>query len=384
MDTNLDKPPEGAASTPPGSAATSQDTTRIYRSDVPPEIQPLNANDRYAGTGEPTRQWNAPPPPAQNQAPPPGAYSPPGANRRDMRRHYTPILGPFLLIAAGVVFLLNNLGYLPWNVWGQLWRLWPLILIVMGLDILLGRRSPVLSLLVVILVLGAGIAFVYANGGLHAPGNLTQSQLNVPVGSAKSANVHIELGGGELNLDSAAGSQLAEGTLGYYQNQDEPVHSVRIEGDTTNIDLRQGSGGLNFVPFFGQSDRIRWDVHLSPQVPTTLQVNTGAGNSDLNLEGLKLTDLNLDVGAGNTTITFPSSGAVHANVNGGVGNLVVVIPKGMKARITMHSGLGNTNINGDFTKQGDVYTSPGYTDDSGTRLNLTLDAGVGNITVRSK
>ena len=35
---------------------------------------------------------------------------------------------PVILIGAGVVFLLNNLGVLTWGVWEMLWRLWPVLL----------------------------------------------------------------------------------------------------------------------------------------------------------------------------------------------------------------------------------------------------------------
>ncbi len=48
---------------------------------------------------------------------------------------------PIILIGAGVIFLLANLGIIPSNPWPLIWNLWPVILIVIGLDILLGRRS---------------------------------------------------------------------------------------------------------------------------------------------------------------------------------------------------------------------------------------------------
>ena len=38
-----------------------------------------------------------------------------------------------VLIALGVVFLLNTMGLFPWRLWSQMWRLWPLILVVIGL-----------------------------------------------------------------------------------------------------------------------------------------------------------------------------------------------------------------------------------------------------------
>ncbi len=39
---------------------------------------------------------------------------------------------PVLLIGLGVVFLLDNLGVVSWNVGLMLYRLWPLILVAFG------------------------------------------------------------------------------------------------------------------------------------------------------------------------------------------------------------------------------------------------------------
>ena len=43
------------------------------------------------------------------------------------------LVGPAILIGLGVVFLLNNLGMLDWGIWNILLRLWPLLLIAIGL-----------------------------------------------------------------------------------------------------------------------------------------------------------------------------------------------------------------------------------------------------------
>lgn len=51
------------------------------------------------------------------------------------------IVLPLLLIAAGVILLLKNLGHLPWTVWELLAKLWPVLLIALGLDILFGRSA---------------------------------------------------------------------------------------------------------------------------------------------------------------------------------------------------------------------------------------------------
>lgn len=45
-------------------------------------------------------------------------------------------VGPLLLMAAGFILLFNELGSLQWDTWGSLWRYWPVILILFGMEII--------------------------------------------------------------------------------------------------------------------------------------------------------------------------------------------------------------------------------------------------------
>jgi hypothetical protein len=70
------------------------------------------------------------------------------------------LVGPIFLVGLGVVFLLSNLGYLAFEAWPFVLRLWPVLLIAFGLDILTRRRSiawGLLGLLVALAVLAAAL-----------------------------------------------------------------------------------------------------------------------------------------------------------------------------------------------------------------------------------
>ncbi len=58
------------------------------------------------------------------------------------------------LIFLGTIFLLNNLNLLPLGVWDNLWKLWPVILIIWGLQVLFGRSFLAnLSVMVITVVI---------------------------------------------------------------------------------------------------------------------------------------------------------------------------------------------------------------------------------------
>lgn len=56
-----------------------------------------------------------------------------------MTKRKNDYLGGVLLILVGLVFLASNLDLVPWHVWGNLWKFWPLILVAIGLKKLLER-----------------------------------------------------------------------------------------------------------------------------------------------------------------------------------------------------------------------------------------------------
>lgn len=43
-----------------------------------------------------------------------------------------------ILIALGTVFLLDNFNVFPFDIWNELWKLWPVVLILLGVKALLG------------------------------------------------------------------------------------------------------------------------------------------------------------------------------------------------------------------------------------------------------
>jgi hypothetical protein len=285
-----------------------------------------------------------------------------------------------LLIGAGVLFLLNNLGIVDWAVWGNLWRLWPLALVAVGLDMLFGRRRPWLSTVIVLAVLGASLALLFY-GGLASGGDLRTYELNTPLSGAKSANVEIDFGMGQLSVDGSAGSEdLATGDLQYYSNGNAPNVNFDMDGDRADLDV-SANDGFHFG-FFGAGQSLHWNVHLNPTVPTSLRADLGTGDSTLDLGNMNLTDLLVNGGTGNVAVTFPQpSGEMSASIDGGVGNLELHIPDGMEARISVDTGIGNVNVDDRFTKQAeDTYTTGGYSTAT-NKLDLSVDSGIGNITV---
>ncbi len=61
-----------------------------------------------------------------------------------MRRPFIGVIAPLAVAAAGVLLLLNTLGVVAWDIWNDVGRWWPALIILLGLGVLvrnLGRQG---------------------------------------------------------------------------------------------------------------------------------------------------------------------------------------------------------------------------------------------------
>ena len=291
------------------------------------------------------------------------------------------IVGPVILIGLGVVFLLNNLGVLDWSVWEILLRLWPVLLIAAGLDLILGRRSIWGSLLALVLTFGVLAAALWGSGaGVGATAGARGRQFAEPLGDVEQAELVIEPGVGTLRVSGGADSEnLVQGVLRLGEGEEvEPSYSVR--GDSGVFALR--TERTSFCPFTTGSAGARlWDVQVTSRVPLDLETHLGVGQTDLNLAGLDLESLSVDHGIGQVVIRLPEDGQPEVKVDAAIGQTLVVVPRSLAARVRLDIGLTARRVPEDYDCDDNVCTSPGYRT-ADNRADLELGQAIGSVVIR--
>lgn len=317
--------------------------------------------------------------------------SPSASPPRWNQRRAASFVFPLLLVVVGVVLLLNNAGILPWTIWTALGQLWPVILILFGLDLLLGRRNAWLgasvAMVALIAVLGLALWMTYSGVGLATAASVSQGQnTSVPLGDATSGQVTVQFGAGTLNLGAPPTDQanLAEASASLPTGIHLSRTAVR-HGGTSDVTFST-EGAPNFWPFRGfnrNHQDMNLGVLLSPKIPLTVRADVGAGQSNFDLSSLMVHDFTLNNGAGEATVAFPTSaGQTTADIHSGAGRLVLVIPDGVGAVIHTNNGLVNMHVPSDrFQKVGENYQTADY-GTSANRLDLTLHVGIGEVDVQ--
>jgi hypothetical protein len=299
------------------------------------------------------------------------------------------VFWPLLLVAIGLIFLLQNFGFISGVSWFAIASLWPVLLILIGLDIAFARRWPLPTLAVEVAVIAAGLALV-----AYSP-NLSPGVFVFGDGSGSGdTDVAVPRGASQLNLTLNGGATRSYRLSGGAEQLVE-AHStspdLRLRGPsgTTRADVRldQTSNGF-FVPSGPGDVQIR----VASDVPTSLTINVGAGEFDVDLSDVRVTDARVNVGASSMRFVLPkASGDVAIRLNGGASNVVIVVPSGVEARIATTGGLlslrsENTRLSsggvvGGCVACGTSVETSGY-GAAHDRVTLTISAGATSIVVR--
>ncbi len=289
------------------------------------------------------------------------------------------LMGPIILIAIGVLALLSTAGVLEFSLW-SLWRLWPLLLILWGVETIFSRSRVgyIISLVITVLLVG-GVTI----GLVAYPEVLGVSERGVverfaePMDGAERVDLDLDFAGGQLSVGPLMGSpDLVEAQLQLATGR-EPTWEVSREDDRVRATLGY-KGGDWTKRWFGGDE---WKLTLAPTVGISMVMNMGVGRASLDLRDLDIRNLSVDSGPSWLTIRLPDRGEFSTTITVGVGGLVVDIPESMAARIRVQRGLALLEIPPRFEDADDLYVTDDW-ESSESRVDLTIDVGVGIVMVR--
>ncbi len=255
-----------------------------------------------------------------------------------------------LFIGAGILLLLDNLGFLSVNVW-QL--IWPTFIIAAGVWTLLA-----------------------ASKGTDA---LERENLSAPLEGTTQGKMTLSFGAGQVKVKGGANTnQLFSGSF---------VGGVKYQsknaGDFPEISLKSDTELAHQIVMPWMWGARDWNVNLSEDVAWQLHFEMGASDTQVDLTYLKVTDLEVDTGASNTKIILPANaGQTHVDLSGGAASVIFEVPEGVAARILVDGGLASINIDRErFPRVGNYYKSNNY-ETAANKVDINADFGAGSLSIR--
>jgi len=251
---------------------------------------------------------------------------------------------PILLVGVGITWLLVNLGIIPAFNPVMLFKLWPIILIVLGFDMILGRRYPWAGSLIGLLAVAGIVTFLIMSPKLgYTPAAQTQTETFTElVGDATSSKIFLE--------SSSAAVKVKPLSTG-----DELVHAVITHRSIFNFDvsgtsdryvrMSETSNSTNWLSWDFTADRLAWDIGLAQDIPTEFILNGGSGKLDVDLSSIDLTSLKADLGSGASDFILPAVKTEYtAEIDSGSGSVKIVILDGATLTLELSGGSGAVNV----------------------------------------
>lgn len=298
-----------------------------------------------------------------------------------------------IVILVGALLLLNNFNLLSFNInWHALGSMWPLILIIIGLNslskntswnpwIFTGLNVVVLTVLIYQVISFEGKPQIgdgtWSNGEEQHSNSNTQS-FSLPVDS--------NLKRVQLNFEGAAAQ---------FYLQDTSNNLIVAEANTTggeysltkvNIDtLDKISLKLQKTKFHYKDGE--WNNTVKMKLNTlpvwSMNMEVGAGALEFDLSPYKVEKINLDAGAAAIQLKL---GSLYPNtkvdIDAGASSIEIMIPKDARCKMELDAVLSSKSMEG-FTEMAEhIYQTENYNDTTKPLIHIVLDAGMSDVTVR--
>lgn len=289
------------------------------------------------------------------------------------------LAGPTVLISLGAILILHNFSLLAWDFTDLLLRLWPVLLVALGLDILIGRKSIWGGVLAVILTLVLLSGVVWYFGSSLLVGQVTSRVVSQPMGESDRATLAFHPAMGSLRVGMLVDStDLVNGDI--YRWKGETILEEYSE-ENTKSNYVLNSSGMSILFPGTLRQRWGWDIKVTPDLPLEIITSMGVGEIYLDLQSLQIDELDISMGLGKVIVILPAQGDCLARIEGALGELVIYVPDGMELRIRSETGMANVNLPPGYVAAEGDYFSPAYPE-ADDRTDLWINQAIGRVIVK--
>lgn len=261
-----------------------------------------------------------------------------------------------ILVGIGGLFLLHSFDLIGFNVWNLLIRSWPLFLILIGLNILF-RQTKLWWITPLILVILFGSLF-FPNPGnpvywnlIGRPGRQVENQTET-LGAQMMYDPDIEFM--DVNMRVDAGRIDIRSLSEQQKEEEEKLYDLSFEfrEEEPDIDYEfDRSEGIGFLTVDQrqqfQLEKVdiinRASLLLNSAVPYSLNIESGAGHYELDLQNLKVDTLKINSGVSDLTIFFNNYSS-EIELNSGASNVDLHFPAEVGIKINTENVVSSDNF----------------------------------------
>jgi len=329
------------------------------------------------------------------------------------------VINGLTLLLIGIILLANTLEILEWSVWSNIIKLWPLLIVSLGLSLIFRGRSlsfagPLIVFLAIILGTVSGYMGISFEGEVEREVKVLSREIVIEVEETPEIEAALET---EIipEIETAPDTETTLETEVALETKEYPEierASIELKFDVGKLTLGESTSLLyecisqyrfkEFEPFekFSHTEKEadifiyhspvtkkvisnniknNWQLKLNNKIIYNLSVKTGATDIDCNFLDFKVENLYIESGASNINLVVPKYNS-KIIIDTGVSNIDIVIPKNVGTTVNIDSGIAIKDLDG-FVKRDSGYISNNY-NGSEFKVDIEIDCGVSNINIR--
>jgi len=297
------------------------------------------------------------------------------------------------LIVVGAVPLAYRQDLISGSDLSQAWRLWPLIIVGIGLAIILSRtRAFFVGGLVVAICVGLVLGSVLAVGPNVGCGGVGGSSRSVAQSGAFDGGTSVQL---NLQCGTATVASSSDG-LWHVDATDSAgsVPSVTSASNRLQVDSFDTNGWS-----FGRGTDT-WQVSLPSNVSIDLSASLNMGDARFNLTSVQLSSarfdlnmgslhvdltgaqigtLNVSTNLGSAYVTLGDTSDLSGRLSTNLGSLDVCVPADLGVSVVSSDSLSSSDFSdAGLVLTGGAWQTPNYLE-AAHRASLTVDTSLGSV-----
>jgi hypothetical protein len=309
------------------------------------------------------------------------------------------IIWGVLLLFIGSVLLLTNFDVIEFY-WRNIWDFWPILLIILGVNILFNRNDSQIGNIISLGILIIALSFLFVKGQQNPRGNSGYGDTH---GFHSDFDEDNENDGSSSKINFSEGLQAGDAVKKTILNLSGGGTSFNLKGETDSLFsanvkrkfsdfvlTKVATDSVNTLTFKMQNKNKSWsygdggndvNLYLNTRPTWEMNLNMGAGQIDFDLADYKVRTLSFDGGAAELNIKIGSLlPIVDVNVKTGVADVKIKVPKGSGCRIKTKTGLSSKDFNG-FNKISEgLYETTNF-QTLGSKIFISLDGGLSSFEV---
>ncbi|MDF2547961.1 MAG: hypothetical protein K0R93_2859 [Anaerosolibacter sp.] len=280
-----------------------------------------------------------------------------------------------ILILLGIFWMLENLGFITWSLWDGINDLWPLVFVIIGVNIIFKKNAfvPMITWILFFLIL---IGYGFFQGqrlGQLSPINGGNVQITKETGASR----------GVLDLDFGAGNVFIGNTKEFLVDANVPNAYIqnkvshRDGGKTVDVQFKEKKHR-----FIIQRKDRDYHFRLNEDMLWDIDMDMGAANGTVDFSQLNVKDIDIDAGAVDLELVFGNIiEMANVKIDAGAANINMTIPDTVGVKVKLDGALKDSNLKElGWNNQEGVYLSPNY-EDAEKKINIDMDMGAGSLDV---